>query len=876
MRSTFARLGELLHRHRRERELDEELASHVQLHVDDYVRAGLPPDEARRRARLKLGNLDVVKERYREQRGLRWLDRGWHDVTYGARVLWRSPGFTIVATITLALGIGANAAVFSMVNAVLLQPLPFPDSDRLVTVWATSEARGEHDVASYPDVMDWRAGSRTIEGLSAYVVRSMVLSSGRSAHLIEGARVTRGFFDVLGVRPVLGRTLRPEEFEPGAPRVVVLGDGAWREQFGADPGVIGRHLEIDEHRYEIVGVMPPSFHVAPVRPEELYVAQPPDLSRGHGFLRTVGRLGPGATVASAQSEMTLVAARLAATYPRTSRDVGANVESLATATAGKARLSLLVLTGVVAVVLLIACTNVASLMLARGVSRQREMAVRAALGAGRGRIVRQLLTESLLLASAGGAVGLVLAHWTARGIALALSARLPIARLETTHTDGTVLGFTVLLATLTALLFGVAPALAAAATDLTRGLRESSRSATGGRGTRRARGTLVVFETALALVLLAGAGVLLGTLMRMQRTDPGFRSEGVVVADLWIPASWADDAQARQRYYDALVERLRGMDGVRSAALVADLPLGGGQDELGFTIVGRPAPPSGYFDAGFNVASAAYFQTMGIPIREGREFTARDLATSGFVTVVNETTARRFWPDQSPIGQQIALGRSSGPVTLTVVGVAGDVRHEGLALPARPEFFIDSAQGLIDWPYLVVVARTDGDAGTAVPLVRSVAASVDPTVPVERVRTLDEVVSGSMSEARIYSALIGGFAALALGLAAIGLYGLLSYAVSQRAQEMGIRLALGATPGQLVGLVLGDGLRLVGIGAVVGLGGGILFARALAGLAPGIDTGDPLPFLLASALLLGVGLLALVRPARRAARVDPVAALRTE
>lgn len=892
LRAFALRLAGLFAGSRHERELADELASHLQLHIDDNLRAGMTPDQARRDALLKLGGVEATKERYRDQRGLPFLDTLRQDLVYAVRVLRKNPGFTCTAVLTLALGVGANTAIFSVVNAVLLRPLPFPAADRLVMIYATNTKRGDTtDVASYPDFQDW-SRARSIERLGAFAGGSVTVAGTGGAEFVWGLRVTSTLFETLGVRPALGRGFTLDDQNPGAPHVVVLSDGFWKRQYGGAAEAIGQVLRINEAPYTIVGVMPPGFRVALRSPEQLFVPLTVDPNRNHGFLRVVGRLRPGVTTTEAQAEMQVVTEQIARTYPKTHENVRANVMPLVNALAADARAGLFILVGVVAVVLLIACTNVASLMLARGAARQRELAVRAALGAGRGRLARQLLAESLLLALAGGGVGLIVGSWTARGLAAMLATSFPVPRIDATHTDAWVLGFTLMLSLATAAVFGVAPALSSASPDLTDALREASRSATGVRAPRLRSG-LVILETALALALLAGAGVLLKTFATLRVTSPGFQPDHLLAVDVWLPQPRFALRLDRERFYDGVLSRLREVPGVRSAAFVADLPLNGDTDGLGFHIVGRPDPaPGTSFTAGFNVATADYFRTMGIPLRAGRDFTDADRAGTPGVIVINETAARRFWPDQSPLGQRISLPKEkSAPsanherggdaadddaVILTVVGVTGDVRHEGLAVPPRPEILVNAMQSPLDWPWGVLAIRTVADPETLAATVKDVARAADRNVPVVRINTMDDILSRSMAAPRVYATLLGAFASLALALAAVGLYGLVSYTVSQRTHEIGIRLALGAARGEIIRLVLTRGLALAGIGAAIGVAVAFATTRLLSGLTAGVQPTDPMTFAIVTVVLLATALFASYVPARRAARVDPMTALRTE
>jgi putative ABC transport system permease protein len=873
------RLAGTFRRDRAEREISEEIESHLRLHIDDLVASGESPESARRQALLRLGGVEQVRERWRERRGLPVLGNLCRDLLFGARMLWRDPGYTSVAALTLALGIGANSAVFGIVDAVLLRPLPYPASERLVLVWATSEKRGTtEDVVSYPGFEDWKARSLSFDGLAAMTTRGMTLSGGDAAELVPALQATPDLFEVLGVRPALGRTFRPEESEPGASRVALLSDGVWKDHFGGRSDILGRTVRLDEETVTIVGVMPKGLKIAAGAQERLYVPIVRDPSRGHGFLRVVGRLREGVSIQKAQAEMDLLARALAAAHPDTNQGVGARIVPLVEAQVGDARRGLLILLGVVALVLLVACANVANLMLVRGASRQKELAVRAALGAGRGRLVQQLLAESLVLAFAGGGLGLLVSIGSSRLLVALLSRSFALPRLETAETDIRVLGFTALVSLGTAIVAGLLPALAAASDDPAGSLRESSRSATAGARSRRLRGAFVIAETALALVLLAGASLLLRSLLILRGTSPGFVSERVVTVDVRLPRSrLAHDAE-RLRYFQDLVARVAAVPGVRASALVANLPLGGGSDSLGFHIPGRPDPaPDPAFTADFNIASPGYFRTLGIPLLAGREFTAQDTAASTGVVVINESAARRFWPGEDPVGRDIVLAGGTRPdAVLRIVGIAGDVRQSGLGIDPSPEIFLCHLQPGPPWPWLVLVARTEEEPLALAGAIRSAASSLDRDVPIAQVRTLDEVLSSSLAEPRVYASLLGCFAALALGLALVGLYGVVSFTVAQRTHELGIRLALGAGRADILKLVLRQGLGLALCGTAAGLLGSAVLTRVLGSLVQGVRPGDPPALAAAAALLLLATLGATYLPARRATHVDPITALRSE
>jgi predicted permease len=876
LRVAGSRLLGFFRKRRSDENLDAEMGSHLQFLTEENIRRGMSLKEARHAARREFGGPEQTKEAYRERRGLPFLDTLVQDVRYSVRTLVKSPGFTAVAVLTLALGIGANTAIFSVVRAVLLRSLSFPHANRLVLIWATNATSGEmHDVASYPDFEDWKAQSKSFESLAAFTTRGAILTTEKQAERVPAVQASAAFFDTLGVHPQLGRAFSSNEQQPGAHRVVLLSDLFWKRHFAQRADALGQIVRINEEAFTIIGVMPPGFEIHPGRSEQIYMPMVRDANRNHGFLMVLGRLRPKVSMSAAQAEMDVITRSLAAQFPRSDKGVGANVVPLTDAFLGPARTGLLIMLGVVTLVLLIACSNVASVMLARGAARQREMAVRAALGAGRKRLIRQLLTESILLALAGGATGLLLAAWGTRLLVALLARNFDIPRLGDSHTDLWVLGFTLLISAAAGIVFGILPALGAASADVNEGLREASRSSTGNLRGQRIRSSLVVMETALALVLLSGAGILLSSLLVMRSTAPGFRTDNLVAVDFSLPRIKFAKTPERLRFFASVLDRVGGIPGVRSAALVADLPLGGGEDGLGFHIVGRPDPsPNTSFLASFNIASAGYFQTMGIPLHAGREFTERDSVGTAGVVVVNDTAARRFWPGENPLGKQIILDNAQPP--LTVVGVTGDVRQRSLGIPPKPEIFLDYLQPGPDWPWLVLVARTTDQPAKLMSTVKAVAASVDRDVPVSQPGTMDEILSSSLAEPRVYALLLGVFASLALALAAVGLYGIMSYAVTQRIREMGIRMALGAAHGEILRLVLRRGMSLACAGSLIGLASALAARHVLAGLMNDGDVGDPLAFSAVTLLLLAVAFVASYLPARRAARVDPVIALRYE
>lgn len=888
--SLWTKLRSLFLRNRAERELDAEMQFDLDQRAAAHAAGGMNPRQAKLAAMREFGSVSLAMEECRDTRGTRWLDQLWQDTRLAFRTMRRDPAFASVAILTLALGIGANTAIFSIVNSVLLRPLPFPNSNQLVMVFATEAKSGlTQDVATFPNFADWRLEARSFAGLSAFTTRGVVTSGGDHSESVPAAQVTPGMFETLGIEPAIGRTFREDENKEGSAPVAILSDSYWKNQFAARSDILGQTVRIvvssgpnagKAATYTIIGVMPPAFSVTPGSEREIYTPLQADPDRGHGFLRVIGRLRSGVSVASAQAEMNVISDQLEKQFPKYNKGVGTNIEPLREALTGNVRAGLLIFLGVVGLVLLVACTNVANLVLARGAARQKELAVRAALGAGRLRLAKQLLTESIVLAFAGGAAGLVLGAWVSQGLADMLVHDLSFPGLKVVHIDARVALFTIALSFLTGIAFGLAPAFASTSTDLNEALRESGRSATAGIKGRKLRSILVIAETALALVLLAGAGVLLKSLLVLRNTAPGFDTNNLVVTDFFLPQDRFKDPLNRVAYFTQLLTRFGEYPGVRSAALVADLPLSGGTDGMSFHIVGRPDPaPDKQFGAGFNVASAGYFRTMGVPIRAGHEFSDRDSAATPLVAVISEAAERKFWPDQNSVGQQISLGKDPKTglqLVYSIIGVAGDLHQNDLGEVPQPMIYIDFMQPSPAWPWLTLVARTSSDSANQLSSIKSLAASIDRGVPVTAIRTMDDVIAGSIAQPRVYAALLGAFALLALALAAVGLYGVVSYTVTQRTHEMGIRIALGASRGDVLAMVLSNALRLVGIGVVIGLLAALGVTHLLTKLESNVQPGDPLTLVVVSVLMIAVALAAGFAPAMRATRVDPITALRYE
>jgi predicted permease len=875
----FKRLLKLAVRPRAvEQDVDEELRFHLEMRAATLERDGLSPAEAQAAAEREFGDVTRVREecvrigheREREMRRSLLWDALVQDVRYAVRMLRRAPGFTLVAVLTLALGIGATTSIFSVVRGVLLRPLPFAAPERLVRVWQASPAQSlARGTISPLDLDDWKARQRSFEDLGSWwYVEGMSganLSGDGEPQRIPAAFVSDGFFSTLGVAPRLGRVLFSEDHHPGHDTVVVISHGLWQRRFGGAPDVLGRTLTLDGVPHTVVGVMPPGF-TFPSERVDLWISQSRiaehsiPRQRQVRWLSVVGRLKPGVSLEAVRSELNGLSQQLADEYPATNLQFnGATVLPLHEAMTGDVRVGLLVLLGAVGFLLLIACVNVANLMLTRSTARERELAVRAAMGAGPGRLVGQLLTESLVLALLGGALGLMVAVW---GTELLLSFSVKqLPRLQEVRVDGAVLVFALGSTLFTGVLFGLMPALRAGSPRLAPVLR-SGRGLVGGGGARL-RGALVVTEVALAVVLAAGAGLAVRSLLSLLSVDPGFRPQGAVVVSFS-----ASSPHPLTQYIGAVLERVRAVPGVQVAGTAKNLPLEGSGEPYPVLLADHPlATAADAPRANFLHVSNDYFRALGIPLLRGRTFTAQDTAQAPSVLVVNEAFARRFFPGEDAVGKAFQEGD-------VIVGVVGDVRQESLAEPAPPIVYLHVLQNARSHVDLVV--RGEGAPLQLAAAVRQAIWSVNPDQTITRITTLEEVVGESVSRPRLITALLGLFAVLALVLGAVGIYGVLAYTVGQRQREIGVRLALGARPQEVLRMVLKSGMGLAGTGVALGVVGALALSRVMSSILYGVAPHDPLTFGVVAVLLLGVALVACLVPARRAMRVDPAVTLRAE
>ena len=810
------------------------------------------------------------------------------DLRYGLRQLRCSPGFTLIAVLTLAVGIGANTAIFSVVDAVLLSPLPYPDPGRLVDVYQKTQS-GSYNVFSSPNFLAWRDHAQAFQQLAVWTGKSYNLADANRPEHISGTPVTANMFSLLGVNPLLGRTFLPQEDLPGGPQVVVLSYGFWQQHFGGAPGVIGSSVKLDGESYTVVGVMPPGFQVPNPGggyvageiwvPLQINPADPNSSARGLHSLFGIARLKPGVTLAQTEAQISNLSPQMAKEYPQTDAGFGLQLIPLLDDVVGTVRPVLQILLAAVGLVLLIACVNVANLLLSRATARHREIALRATLGASRARVVRQLLTESGLLALLGGAGGLALAFGAVRLLeSLAPDGSIP--RIDGIAVNGRALAFTILATLITGLAFGAFPALHASKADLNEALKESGRGADTSRTRQRLRGALVISEVAVALMLLIGAGLMIVSFMRLKDVHPGFDPQHILSMKISLPAAKSSGEQLAA-LREALVRNTAALPGVRSVALTRNLPLSGADPSLFFTIPGRPPVAPGQEPiARARFVTPDFFRTLGIPLRRGRDFTDQDGPSAPGVVIVSETMARQFWPKEDAIGKQIKPGYPGSPLLCTVVGVAGDVRH-WLPIEEPPVAYYPYSQipaGFVPLleSYVTLTIRTARAPGSLMTSVREQVHAINPDLPVFEIHTMDDLLDSSAASNRFQMLLFGVFAAVGLVLAAVGIYGVISYSVTQRTHEIGIRMALGAERSQVLKLIVGHGLLLALLGIAAGIVGAFALSRLMAGLLYAVKPNDPATFVVVSLVLTAVALLASYVPARRATKVDPMVALRHE
>jgi len=867
-------------------DLDHEIHSHLSLLIEENIRAGMPPDEAQRAARMELGGIEQVKEQVRDKRMGNWLHSAFFDCRYGVRQLRKNPGFTFVAVITLALGIGATTAIFRIVDAVILRPLPYNSPDRLVLVKEHIPKVTPDPIAvCAPDVLRFQRENHSFVSLAAFRGDQFDLVGGTEPQRVHVDRANANLFSLLGARPILGRVFTPDEDRPGH-TVAILSHGLWQREFAGVPDVVGRSVSLNRQIFTVIGVMPATF-IFPLPGMDqgdaadlfIPIAFTPDelADEGDNFdYSVVGRLHLGVALQQANADLQVIAHRIQETYPvefRSDINLGAVALPLRDTVIGKTRTLLLLLFGAVAFVFLICCINVANLLLTRSTDRQKEMAVRLSLGASRGRLLRQLAAESMLLTFTGAALGLAFALW----ISNALLGLMPpdIPRIHGVGLNPAVLGFTLGLAVIVGLLFGVVPAFTSSRTNVVDSLKEAGRSTTQGPQLHRLRGALVIVEVTLAMVLLVGAGLLLRSFQRMLETQPGFRPEHVLTASLSLrEPQYKDDSDIRN-FYQRLLERLQSLPGVQIAGASSDLPLKAGWNHL-FTPEGYQPPPGANLNlCNHSVILGPYLQAIGAPLLRGRYFTDQDTSASTHVLIISDSLARRYWPNQDPIGKRLKWGtEASKDAWLTIVGVVGDVKQSSLDVETAAHTYESFLQNPIS--SLNVALRTSNDPATMASALRSAVWSLDPQLAVAQVQTMHQVISESTTPRRFSLFLLGGFASLALILSAIGIYGVIAYSVVRRVHEMGIRMALGAQRPDVLRLVIGQGMLLLAIGMIIGTLGALVLTRALASFLYGVGPTDPVTFVTVVVILAGVAFLACYIPARRATRVDPMIALRYE
>ena len=888
--SQFARLRSwgkwVVKRRQLESDMDAELRFHLQKSAEDLIRAGVPETEAIRRARIALGGVESQKDAMRTSVGIRWWDDLWMDLRFALRMLGKSPAFTVVIILTLALSIGANSAIFSVIDGVLLKPLPYPQAEQIARVFYRSAEYAKFPMNPW-DFLDFRAQNRSFENFGMYTHADLQLSStGGDPVKLSAFRISSGYFRVLGVQPARGREFDFSEERPGNGNVVILSDRIWRSQFGAALDILGRKLMLDSQPYTVVGVMPagvvhPGNSYNSVAYGDTVDAWTPFTfegnanNRGSHYVEGIGRLKPGVTVEQAAADFNGIMTGLASQHEG-DKNWTIYMVPLLQEIVGSVHKMLLVLLGAVGLVLLIACVNAANLLLARSAARQKEVAVRAALGAWRGRLVRQMLAESLLISSLGGALGALLAIGGVRVLVSLLPPGFP--RTDAIHVNGFVFAFTVLVTVATGLFFGIVPAVQASRTDPSQGLHEGGRGSSGSAHQTRLRAVLVVGEVGLACLLLVGAGAMLRSFVNLLRLDPGFQPQHVLTAEIALPNENYKTTEKTAGFYQRLLMNLNTLPGVHAAGAGTDLPWTGYDENLGgFTIEGKTPLPHEEFHARYHTASPDYFRAVGIPLLRGRFFDDRDSKDKPRVLIINDVMARLYWPGEDPVGKRITFDdKPKESDWFHVIGVVGDVKDAPGSKGAEPAFWWPVLQQPFPFADMTIALRADSDPMLLTEALRAKVRELDPSLAVAHVRLLDRIADKQFSTPRFALFLIGLFAALALLLAAIGIYGVISYSVSQRMHEFGMRVALGASPWDLLKIVMKQGVLLTVVGVTMGLGCALVLGGVLENLLYGVSARDPLTLVAVGAIAFVTATLASLPSARRATTADPLTSLRAE
>jgi putative ABC transport system permease protein len=870
LKKSRLRLRALFFKPKMEDELQAELQFHLEREIEENIARGMTPEDARYAAIRSFGGVERVKEESRDVRGIRLLEEIWQDMRFGLRMLQKNPGFTLIAIITLALGIGANTAIFSVVNAALLRPLPYDNPDRIMSVSVMQPQKGVYQLPfALPNYLDLRERAQSFTEIAAYRGWQYTITGAGEPVTVFGERVTANLFPVLGVQPMIGRYFLPEEDATGNDSAVILSYGLWQSRFGGDRNIINSPIMIDDAPRTVVGVMPPGFYFS-TKSVELWVPLSPtkrDLNRALGNMRVIARLKPGINLKQAQAEVKTIAAQLEQQYPENNKDQGIQVATLQEDIVGNIKPALLMLLGAVTFVLLIACGNVANLQLAQAIARQKDIAIGMAMGATRGRLVRQLLTESIALSVIGGLLALLLAHFGAKLLVRLSTDRMP--RVSETAIDFNVLFFTLLLAVGVGILFGLVPALQATKPDVSSLIKEGGASMMGlGRG--RIRNVLVIAEVALAIILMVGAGLMIKSFNRLTQVNVGFNTKNILTMGVFLSPARYKEPEKQAAYYQQVLQRIEATPGVKSAGANIGLPFSGAGIYISFVMAGRPDVRLG---ANYRAISPNYFKTMGIPVLRGREFEERDNDKSAAVAVVNHSFAERFFPGEDPIGKVIDISDGYN-ILRQIVGVVGDVKSKNLTAEVAPEMYVVNLQR--PWQWTSFAVSTYSDPHNLTPAIRNAVWGVDKDVPVNDVKTLDEMIGQTVAEPKFYTIMLAIFAGVALILATVGVYGVVSYSVSQRTREIGIRMALGAPRHTVIKMVFQQSLALALIGAVLGLIGAYLLTRVLSTLLYAVSTTDAMTFLLIPLGLAIVVLIATYIPARRASLVDPLTALRNQ